>query len=63
MILGQVTQIEANEATIRMDFNINEGLVCYEFVAFLSNEIRKKLFNIGKGDFRHSSYLSWLIVH
>lgn len=63
MILGHVTQIEGDEAMVRMTYNMVEGLVCQEFATFLSNEIIKNLFNIKKGDFRHSSHLWWLIVH
>jgi len=58
-----MNQIEADESMIRMDYNIDEGLVSYDFLAFLLNEIRNNLFNIDKGDFRHSSYLWWLIIH
>jgi len=57
VILGHVTQIEANEAMVGMACNIFEGLVCYDFMAFLLNEIRKKIFIIEKGDFKYSSYL------
>lgn len=63
MILRCVIQIEVDEPMVKMAHNIIEGLVCYEFASFLSNEIRKNLFNINKGDFIHSSCLWWLIVH
>jgi len=63
IILGHKTQIEVDEAMVRMDYNIIEVLLCYEFTTFLSNEIRNNLFNINKGYFRHSSYMWWLIFH
>jgi len=46
-----------------MAHNSIEGFVCYDFASFFSNKIKRNLFNIDKGDFRHSSYLWWLIVH
>lgn len=47
IILGCMTQIEADEAMVRMaSYNILEGLVCYNFVGLLSNYIIKNLFNI-----------------
>ena len=58
-----MNQIEADEAMVIMAYNIVEGLVCYEFASFLSNKIRKNLFNINKGDFKNSSYMWCLIIH
>lgn len=63
IILGRVTQIEVDEAIVRMAQNIVEGYVCYDFFSFLLNEIRKKLLSIDKADFKHTSYLWWLIFH
>jgi len=57
VIHGHVTQIEADEAMVRMAHNIVEGLLCHDFTAFLSNEIINNIFNINKGDFRNYSYL------
>jgi len=58
-----VNQIEVDEAMVRMAYNIFEGLVCYDFATFFTNEIRNNLFSIDKGYFRHSSYLWSLIIH
>lgn len=38
-------------------------MACYDFPTFISNEIEINLFKIGKIDFRHYSFLWWLIIH
>jgi len=47
-ILGKKTQIETDEAMMRMAYNIIKAHLCYEFLAFISNEIRSNLFKIEK---------------
>lgn len=63
VILGKKTQIETNEAMMRMSYNIIEAHTYYDFSTFISNEVRKNLLNIKKSNFYNSSYLCWLIVH
>jgi len=46
-----------------MEYNIIEEHACYDFPTFISNEVRKNLFNIEKSNFQHLSYLWWLIIH
>lgn len=48
---------------MRMDYKIIEVHIYYDFSTFISNEIRKNMFNIEKFDFCYSSYLWCLIVH
>ena len=48
---------------MRMAYNIIEGHACYNFPTFISNEVRKNLFNIEKFNFRYLSYLWWFIIH
>lgn len=45
-----------------MAYNIIEEHICYDFIIFLSKEIKKNLPNVEQGDFRYSSYLWWLII-
>lgn len=63
VILGKKTHIEADEAMVRTTYNIIEAHVYYDFPTFISNEIKRCLYKIEKFDFRHSSYLWWLMVH
>lgn len=62
-ILEKKIQIEADKVMMRMAYNIIEAHIYYDFPNFISNEIRRILFKIKKLDFRHSSYLWWLLVH
>jgi len=63
VILGKKTQIEVDEAMVHMAYNIIGAHVCYEFLDFISNDIKRYLFKIEKLDFIHSSYLWWLLAH
>lgn len=63
VILRKKTQIEADEAMMRMNYNIIKEHVCYDFSIFISNEMRRNIFKIEKSDFWHSSYLWWMLVH
>jgi len=55
--------IKMDEAMVRMTYNITKAHVCYDFLTFITNEIKRCLFKIEKLDFRHSSYIWWLFAH
>lgn len=57
VILGQKTQIEADEAMIKMTYNIIKAHTCYDFPTFLANEIKENMEKVNKANFQHSSYL------
>jgi len=63
VILGKKTQIDADEAMVHMAYNIIKAHICYEFLTFISNEIKRCIFKIKKSNFRNSSYLWWLLAH
>lgn len=57
VILGLKIEIEIDEVVIRMAYNIIKAYICYDFIIFLFEEMKKNLENIEQGDFRYSYYL------
>jgi len=51
VILGKKTQIEVDEAMMRMAYNIIEAHIYLDFPTFISNEVRKNIFKIEKSYF------------
>lgn len=62
VILNLKIEIEVEAGVVRMAYNIIQAHVYYDFVTYLSEEIKINLANINNGDLWHSSYLWWLIM-
>lgn len=62
MILGLKIKIEVEASVIIMAYIIVQVHICYDFVAYLSYEMKGNLVHMDNGDFWYSYYLWWLIM-